>query len=178
MALGDIRREDVLDAIALLDDPVEGPRLLDELHFGPAKDYRLVYKGKFYDSKAVIGIAHGLGAGREYLTSRDFTGGLDSVALPLTRLGFYVDTGLLDGKAERDSGKRVKRVRHHDPISVVEYHMTGGGQPPQAVAHIDVVDTEQCGRACAAGAAPVWTKLQYTASRTSSSSMVAARVPL
>jgi hypothetical protein len=34
MAVRDIRREDVLGAIALLDDPIEGPRLLDELHFG------------------------------------------------------------------------------------------------------------------------------------------------
>jgi hypothetical protein len=34
MAVGDIRREDVLGAIALLDDPIEGPRLLDEIHFG------------------------------------------------------------------------------------------------------------------------------------------------
>ena len=55
MGLGDIRREDVLGAIALLDDPVEGPRLLDELHFGPAKDYRLVYKGRFYTPRPSSG---------------------------------------------------------------------------------------------------------------------------
>jgi hypothetical protein len=30
MGLGDIRREDVLGAIALLDEPVEGPRLLED----------------------------------------------------------------------------------------------------------------------------------------------------
>lgn len=95
MGLGDIRREDVLRAIALLDDPVEGPRLLDELHLKPAKDYRLVYVGKFYDSKAVVGIAHGLGAGGKYLTSGDFSGGLDSVVRVLSRLGFYVDAGFL-----------------------------------------------------------------------------------
>lgn len=34
MAVGDIRREDVLGAIALLDGLIAGPRLLDELHFG------------------------------------------------------------------------------------------------------------------------------------------------
>ncbi|OBI50461.1 hypothetical protein A5705_11670 [Mycobacterium sp. E787] len=85
----------MLGAIALLDDPVEGPRLLDELHFGPAKYLRLIYRGKFYDSKAVVGIAHGLGDGREYLTRREFTGGEESVVRVLERLGFYVDRGLL-----------------------------------------------------------------------------------
>ncbi|MGC1807755.1 MAG: hypothetical protein WA752_27920, partial [Mycobacterium sp.] len=65
VGLDDVRREDMLGAIALLDDPVEGPRLLDELHFGPVpsgpgKDQWLVYKGRFYDPRAVIGIAHGL----------------------------------------------------------------------------------------------------------------------
>jgi hypothetical protein len=61
----------------------------------PAKEYRLVYKGRFYDSKAVAGIAHGLPAGREYLTSRDFSGGLNSVGRVVGRLGFYVDVGWL-----------------------------------------------------------------------------------
>jgi hypothetical protein len=93
MGLGDIRREDVLGAIALLDDPVESPRLLDELHFGPAKDYRLVYKGRFYDSKAVVGIAHGIPADREYLPAGDFSGGVASVVRILAKLGFYVDDG-------------------------------------------------------------------------------------
>jgi hypothetical protein len=95
MAFRDIQHEDVLSAIALLDDPVEGARRLDELHFKPAKYLRLVYKGKFYDSKAVVGIAHGFATG-EYLTSRDFTGGEESVVRVLERLGFYVDRGLLD----------------------------------------------------------------------------------
>ena len=95
MGLGDIRREDVLRAMALLDDPIEGPRLLEELHFKQAKDYRLVYEGRFYDSKAVVGIAHGLGAGGRYLTSGDFSGGLDSVVRVLSQLGFYVDAGFL-----------------------------------------------------------------------------------
>ena len=43
MAFGDIRSPDVLGAIALYDDPVEGPKLLDQLHMKPAKFYRLVY---------------------------------------------------------------------------------------------------------------------------------------
>ena len=46
MAFGDIRSPDVLGAIALYDDPVEGPKLLDQLHMKPAKFYRLVYEGR------------------------------------------------------------------------------------------------------------------------------------
>ena len=95
MGLGDVRREDVLGALALLDDPAEGPRLLDELHFIKPGAYRLVYEGRFYDATAVAGIAHGLGAGRKYLTSRTPGSGLESAARVLRRLGFYVDVGLL-----------------------------------------------------------------------------------
>jgi hypothetical protein len=95
MALGDVRHEDVLGAVAILDDAVEGPKLLNQLHFGPAKYLRLVYRGRFYDSKAVVGIAHGLGAGRDYLAAGHFTGGEESVVRVLERLGFYVDRGLL-----------------------------------------------------------------------------------
>ena len=93
MRLGDIRAEHVLDAIAVLDDPVEGPRLLLQLHFKPARDYRLLHEGKFYDSKAVVGIAHGLSPAGEYLTGRTpgFSGGASGAAPVLTRLGFYVD---------------------------------------------------------------------------------------
>lgn len=48
MAIRDIRPEDVLGAIELLDDPVQGPQLLSSLHYGPATDYRLVHRGRFY----------------------------------------------------------------------------------------------------------------------------------
>jgi hypothetical protein len=34
-----IRAEDVIGAIALLDDPVEGPKLRKELGFKPSKNY-------------------------------------------------------------------------------------------------------------------------------------------
>ncbi|QUR68158.1 protein NO VEIN domain-containing protein [Mycobacterium spongiae] len=95
MAISDIRREDVLGAIALLDDPVDGPEIRKQLHFGRALAYRLVHSGRFYDSKTVVGIAHGLGAGRKYLTSQDFSGGFESVVTLLKRRGFFVDSGVL-----------------------------------------------------------------------------------
>ena len=74
--------EHVLGAMALLDDPVEGPRLREQLHFGPARSYRLLYGGRFYDSKAVVGIAHGLSPAGDYLTggTPGFSGGTDGAA--------------------------------------------------------------------------------------------------
>lgn len=90
LGLGDIRSQDVFGAIALLDDQVEGPPLRQQLHFKPARSYRVVVDGKFYDSKAVVGIAHGLATG-EYRSGKSFTGGSGSVAPILQRLGFYVD---------------------------------------------------------------------------------------
>lgn len=114
MAFRDIQRQDVLNAIALIDDPLEGAKRLDELHFKPAKYLRLVYRGRFYDSKAVVGIAHGFATG-EYLTSREFTGGEASVVSVLERLGFYVDRGLLDGITQL----RVDRT--HDRPAAYQY---------------------------------------------------------
>lgn len=90
MGFADIRSQDVFGAIDLLDDPVNGPQLLERLHFKPARSYRVVVDGKFYDSKAVAGIAHGLATG-EYLDGGTFTGGSRSVVSVLRRLGFYVD---------------------------------------------------------------------------------------
>jgi hypothetical protein len=42
-----------------------------------------------YDSKAIIGVAHGLSVGQR-LTSADFTGGEQAVVRPLEALGFHV----------------------------------------------------------------------------------------
>lgn len=89
-----IRAEDVIGATALLDDPVEGPRLLKELGFKSAKNYRLIWEGRFYDSKPVIGIANGLLTGTN-IDHEGFSGGNKRVASLLTRLGFVVDDGWL-----------------------------------------------------------------------------------
>jgi hypothetical protein len=95
VAFGDIRSEDVLGAVALLDDPVEGPTLTERLRYRPVKAYRLLYEGKFYDSKPVVGIAHGLSPAGAFLSGREFTGGYGGAVRVLRRLGFYVDDGWL-----------------------------------------------------------------------------------
>ena len=43
--------------------------------FGAARSYRLVVDGKTYDSKAIVGAAHGFLPGQEALTAHDFSGG-------------------------------------------------------------------------------------------------------
>jgi hypothetical protein len=105
-----IRVEDVIGAIALLDDPVEGPRLREELGFKSAKNYRLLWEGRFYDSKPVVGIANGLLTGT-YIDHEGFSGGAKRVASLLTRLGFVVDDGwLYEIKQLRVSWPQGKRA--------------------------------------------------------------------
>jgi hypothetical protein len=93
--ISDIRPEDVLGALAIMGDPVEGPKLIDELGFKPSRDYRVIWEGKFYDSKPVVGIAAGLSPGGKYVAWKGFSGGAIRVAPLLTRLGFVVDDGRL-----------------------------------------------------------------------------------
>ena len=69
MAVSDIDEGDVLGAIELLDDPTQA-EFVDSLHFKSATQYRIVYEGRLYDSKAVVGIAHGVATG-QFWTSDD-----------------------------------------------------------------------------------------------------------
>jgi 5-methylcytosine-specific restriction protein A len=62
---------------------------LTKYGFGPAQSYFLVKDGKEYDSKAVVGAAHGHNHGRP-LTAADFSGGDATVRTLLEGLGFVV----------------------------------------------------------------------------------------
>ncbi len=65
-------------------------RFLEKYGFGAARSYRLVVDGKTYDSKAIVGAAHGFLPGQEALTAHDFSGGAATVGRLLSRLGFEV----------------------------------------------------------------------------------------
>jgi hypothetical protein len=84
---------DVLRAIELLDDPTQA-EFFDSLHFKPTTQYRLVHLGRLYDSKAVVGVAHGVATG-QFWTSDDLYGdvGPGAAAWALRKLGFFVDDG-------------------------------------------------------------------------------------
>ena len=56
MSLRDITRQSVLEAIEEFDQ-VGRNYFLKKYHFGHAKSYWLVYDGRKYDSKAIIGVA-------------------------------------------------------------------------------------------------------------------------
>ena len=58
--ISDVDEGDVLGAIELLDDPTQA-EFVDSLHFKSATQYRLVHRGRLYDSKAVVGVAEYLG---------------------------------------------------------------------------------------------------------------------
>lgn len=112
MASGDIRREHVLQAIARC-EKVGRDKFLDDYRFGPALKYRLVHNGRFYDSKAIVGYAHGFATGVFWNGEMKFGGVGPGDAVPILEgLGFFVDrTGLLyrieNIKADHSQGKRA-----------------------------------------------------------------------
>src|SRR3982074_3930870 len=80
----------VLKAIAEA-DALGRQRFLDTYGFGPSLEYFLEHEGKLYDSKAIVGAAHGyqhpaVGA----LTAGEFSGGEQTVQRKLEQLGFTV----------------------------------------------------------------------------------------
>ena len=90
MALSDIDRTAVLRAIEEFDQ-LGRDAFLQEHGFGRSRAYFLRHGGKLYDSKAIIGVAHGyLGGDRSPLAATQFTGGEATVAQTLRGLGFDV----------------------------------------------------------------------------------------
>lgn len=74
MALTDITVPAVLQAIQEFDQ--RGRDGFLEAHgFGRARRYFLQHEGRFYDSKAIVGVAHGHVAGQEVLEPGEFSGG-------------------------------------------------------------------------------------------------------
>ncbi|MXX88668.1 MAG: hypothetical protein F4Y68_05380 [Boseongicola sp. SB0665_bin_10] len=91
MALRDVTAEGVERSIAEF-DRLKRDAFLDKYGFGRARGYFLVRGERRYDSKAIIGVAHGydrpdLGP----LGPQDFSGGESTVARHLESLGFGVE---------------------------------------------------------------------------------------
>jgi 5-methylcytosine-specific restriction enzyme A len=92
MALRDISREAVLAAIAEY-DLVGQEAFLSRYGFDHARLYTLVHDGKLYDSKAIVGAAHGFLPGERPLAAGQFSGGEATVGRLLRGLGFAVQVG-------------------------------------------------------------------------------------
>ena len=90
MALGDLTKSAVLDAIAEY-DAIGRDRFLGRYGFGEARSYFVKYNGTLYDSKALAGAAHKfLAPGGRPLRPDEFSGGQATVARVLGKLGFEI----------------------------------------------------------------------------------------
>ncbi|WP_084789513.1 hypothetical protein [Saccharomonospora iraqiensis] len=78
-------------------------RFLADHGYAEARAYLLQHEGRSYDSKAIIGVAHGYLPGREPLRSAEFTGGEQHVARRLRSLGFHVTTSHVDPETPASS---------------------------------------------------------------------------
>lgn len=97
MALRDVTREAVLAAIGEY-DRLGQDGFLAEYGFDRARSYLLIHDGKAYDSKAIVGAAHGFLPGERALAAGDFSGGEATVGRLLRRLGFTVQVGEITGR--------------------------------------------------------------------------------
>ncbi len=111
MALEDIRREDVLKAIAEF-DRIGRKEFLRKYDFGPTRRNWFSYNGKFYDAHPIVGVAHGFATGEFWTKARWFYAGGTSIADgQLQNVGFYTVGGNLypleNLKADFSHGKRA-----------------------------------------------------------------------
>jgi len=92
MALDDIKNPESIEAALAEFRKLGRDHFLKKYGFGQSREYFLVESGAFFDSKAVVGAAHGyefpkLGS----LRSDQFSGGEQTVARKLRELGFNVE---------------------------------------------------------------------------------------
>lgn len=104
---------------------------LDTYGYKRAREYFLVHDGRRYDSKAIAGVAHRGVTGHPLLWD-DFSGGRDTVARQLIRLGFEVTApGLVIGQRtienlllkidslRTDKSKLTGQPRRHQPLTLL-----------------------------------------------------------
>lgn len=68
-------------------DELGADAFLSRYGFAPATVYRVAERGRQYDSKAIVGVAHGYATG-QFLKASDFSGGQQTVVKTLEALGF------------------------------------------------------------------------------------------
>ncbi|MEV4762548.1 HNH endonuclease [Micromonospora chokoriensis] len=88
VALSDVTRLSVLTAIEEF-ERLGRHAFLRSTGFGRSKAYYLDYQGHLYDSKPIVGYAHGVSTGSAW-KPQDFSGGDKTVAQRLETLGFTV----------------------------------------------------------------------------------------
>jgi 5-methylcytosine-specific restriction protein B len=122
MGLSDISADAVLKAIAEY-DRVGRETFLAKYGSGPSRRYLLRHEGRLYDSKAILGAAHGHQfPDQGPLRSADFSGGLATVVKHLSSLGFEVVSDESDGSQAtlRSLGQPLKGVLEEFPRARVQ----------------------------------------------------------
>lgn len=79
-----------IDDAILEYDAIGGDAFLKRYGFGPSKGYFLVKDGKEYDSKAIVGAAHGKMDGGTPMTAKELKGGYSGAAMALKNTGYDV----------------------------------------------------------------------------------------
>jgi 5-methylcytosine-specific restriction protein A len=104
MAFTDVTTSAVLSAIAEF-DRLGREAFLKENDFKQSRRYWIRHGGKLYDSKAIVGVAHGYLPGQRRLKASEFSGGIGHAVTVLRRLGFEVtdqpDVDLIDESSAR-----------------------------------------------------------------------------
>ena len=78
MSYRDVTREAVLSALAEF-DKLGRAEFLSRYGYGEAVGYYVVHEGRRFDSKAIVGAAHGFLTGRKPLPPSAFSGGAATV---------------------------------------------------------------------------------------------------
>lgn len=91
MSLAELKKsQSILEAAKICDD-MGREAFLKEYGFGPAREYILTINGRSYDSKAIVGVAHGIEFPQKGpLRASEFSGGENTVRKKLQELGFIV----------------------------------------------------------------------------------------
>ncbi len=92
MTISDITSDAVVAACEEYDE-LGKAKFLKRYGFRTAKTHMLFWNGNYYDSKAVLGVAHGhVSPNSQPLRSTDFSGGLAETVRVLEGLGFEIDS--------------------------------------------------------------------------------------
>ncbi|MFD6802364.1 HNH endonuclease [Streptomyces cyaneofuscatus] len=111
MALADITGSEIIKAIEEC-DRLGREEFLRTYGFKRAQRYLLSHSGRPYDSKAIVGVAHGYLLDQGPLEAKAFSGGADRAVALLRRLGFAVVDGPgVEGKAYEELLSRVHTLK-------------------------------------------------------------------
>jgi hypothetical protein len=139
-------------------------QFLAEHGFGRATAYQLIYRGRSYDSKAILGVAYQCATG-EQIGPHDFSGGVSGAAGVLRNLGFEVR----DTRTPADPGAQDQATAAGTPAGRVEDSVRAAVSPgdvlptPSGRGHFTVARYTANGLVLLLGEKEAWTPLPWRA---------------